>query len=56
MQEREVLRAAHLRMPYLVEMALAMDEACPEWGATTLPRNRDQMIARIQATRVTAMV
>jgi len=55
MQEREVLRAAHLRMPYLVEMALAMDEACPEWAATTLPRNRNEMLARIQATGVAAM-
>jgi cobalt/nickel transport system ATP-binding protein len=55
MQEREVLRAAHLRMPYLVEMALAMDEACPELASSTLPRNRDGMIARIQAVGVTAM-
>jgi cobalt/nickel transport system ATP-binding protein len=56
MQEREVLRAAHLRMPYLVEMALALDEACPELASATLPRNRNEMIARIQATGVTAMV
>lgn len=56
MQEREVLRAAHLRMPYLVEMALALDEGCPELASATLPRNRNEMIARIQATGVTAMV
>ncbi len=56
MQEREVLRAAHLRMPYLVEMALVLDEAYPELASATLPRNRNEMIARILATGVTAMV
>jgi len=55
MQEREVLRAAHLRMPYLVEMSLAMDEACPELASAALPRNRSEMIARLQATGVAAI-
>lgn len=41
MQECEVLKEAHLRIPWLVEMGLAMGEPSP------LPRSRDQMIARI---------
>ena len=54
MQEREVLREAHLRVPWLVEMALAMQEACPDLAAEKLPRNRDEMIARIGTTGVPA--
>lgn len=48
MQEREVLRAAHLRMPWLVEMGLAAQEAVPERAGDALPRNRDEMIVLIQ--------
>jgi cobalt/nickel transport system ATP-binding protein len=51
MQERETLRKAHLRMPWLVEMALAMREANPDLRRERLPRNRDEMMARIKETR-----
>lgn len=51
MQEREVLRKAHLRVPWLVEMALSMRETCPDRAGEPLPRNRDQMIAWIKAPR-----
>lgn len=51
MQERETLRRAHLRMPWLVEMALAMRETNPASGRERLPRNRDEMIARIKEAR-----
>jgi cobalt/nickel transport system ATP-binding protein len=44
MQEREVLRAAHLRVPWLVEMGLAIQQAHPDVLRGPLPRNRDQMI------------
>lgn len=54
MQEREVLREAHLRVPWLVEMALALHEACPDLSGEPLPRNRDEMIARIRTTSVPA--
>ncbi len=47
MQEREVLPAAHLRVPWLVEMGLAIREANPDAPSGPLPRNRDQMIAQI---------
>jgi cobalt/nickel transport system ATP-binding protein len=50
MQERETLRAAHLRVPWLVEMGLAMQEASPYPAHQPLPRNREEMLARIQAT------
>jgi cobalt/nickel transport system ATP-binding protein len=49
MQQREMLGAAHLRVPWLVEMALAMQEVSPETTGQPLPRNRDEMIARINA-------
>jgi cobalt/nickel transport system ATP-binding protein len=52
MQEREVLRAAHLRVPWLVEMGLAIQKASPELARERLPRNRDEMIARIEEPRV----
>jgi len=54
MQEPDVLREAHLRVPWLMEMALAMQEASPELASEPLPRNRDEMIARIRATSVPA--
>jgi cobalt/nickel transport system ATP-binding protein len=54
MQEREVLREAHLRVRWLVEMALAVQEACRDLAPKPLPRNRDEMIARIRATSVPA--
>ncbi len=44
MLERELLRAAHLRVPWLVEMALAL-------GCETLPRNRNEMLGRIREAR-----
>jgi len=51
MQERDVLRAAHLRVPWLVEMGLAIQEARPNGACGPLPRNRDEMVARIKAAR-----
>jgi cobalt/nickel transport system ATP-binding protein len=51
MQERETLRAAHLRVPWLVEMGLAMQEASPGYAREPLPRNREEMVARIQSIR-----
>lgn len=47
MQERDVLRAAHLRVPWLVEMGLALRDTNAAFARGPLPRNRDQMIARI---------
>ena len=51
MQEREVLQAAHLRVPWLVEMGLAIQEAYPDVLRGPLPRSRDQMIAQIFGRR-----
>ncbi len=47
MQEREVLRAAHLRVPWLVEIGLAIQEAYPDVLRGPLPRSRDQMISQL---------
>jgi cobalt/nickel transport system ATP-binding protein len=47
MQEREVLRAAHLRVPWLMEMGLAIQAARHDLAGEQFPRNRDEMIARI---------
>jgi len=52
MLEREALRAAHLRVPWLVEMGLGLREANPDLLSEPLPRNRNEMIARIRQTRV----
>jgi cobalt/nickel transport system ATP-binding protein len=49
MQERETLELAHLRMPWLVEMGLALREAHSDLSGESLPRSRDEMIARIYA-------
>lgn len=47
MQQREVLQAAHLRVPWLVEVGLAIQKARPDLLPGPLPRNRDQMIRQI---------
>jgi cobalt/nickel transport system ATP-binding protein len=52
MLEREVLRAAHLRVPWLVEIALAMAGAYTTLECVPLPKNRDEMIGRIQEARI----
>jgi hypothetical protein len=48
MRQRDVLQNAHLRVPWVVEVALALGETDP------LPANRDEMIARIRAAELTA--
>jgi cobalt/nickel transport system ATP-binding protein len=52
MQECEILRAAHLRVPWLVEVGLAIQEAYPDLLRGPLPRSRDQMMARIREAPV----
>ena len=47
MRESELLREAHLRVPGLVEIGLAMQHAYPDSLPGPLPRTRDEMIARI---------
>lgn len=51
MLEREMLRAAHLRVPWLVEMALALQATYPESRYEALPKSRDEMIGRIREAR-----
>ncbi len=48
MRERGVLQAAHLRVPWVLEVALATGETDP------LPANRDEMIARIRLPELAA--
>lgn len=48
MRKREMLRTAHLRMPYLVEMALAMQDGEPLPANRPLPATRKEMITRIE--------
>lgn len=47
MQRGEVLRAAHLRVPWLMEMGLAIQKGRSDLAGERLPRTRDEMIARI---------
>ena len=42
MRERELLRAADLRVPWLVEMGLAIQEASPDLSHGPLPRTRSR--------------
>lgn len=44
MQQRDVLRAAQLRVPWLVEMCLAIRHAYPDLLRGSLLRSRDQML------------
>jgi cobalt/nickel transport system ATP-binding protein len=56
LQQRETLRAAHLRTPWLVEAGLAMRKAFPdEFADEPLPRNRDGLIAWIAGARAGAL-
>jgi cobalt/nickel transport system ATP-binding protein len=52
MQERDVLRAANLRVPWLVEVGLAMRTAYPELFSGPLPRSRAELMARISNRNV----
>lgn len=56
MQKREVLWAAHLRVPWLVEMGLAVQEAFPESWCGRLPRTRDQMMAQVRSSGTASAV
>jgi cobalt/nickel transport system ATP-binding protein len=47
MQEREMVREAHLRILALVELGLAMQHTYPDSLPGPLPRSRDQLIARV---------
>jgi cobalt/nickel transport system ATP-binding protein len=46
-RQREILRDAHLRVPALVEMGLAIQAVHPELLPGPLPRSREEMITRI---------
>jgi len=48
MQQRETLAAAHLRIPWLVEIGQAMEAISTRPPSDSLPRNRDEMLARIE--------
>ena len=50
LREREVLRAAHLRVPWLVEMGLAIQEALPGLLRGPLPRSREEMTRIFEPT------
>ena len=51
MLQRDLLRSAHLRVPWLVELGLAIQEAHPDLLRGPLPRSRDEMIAQILSRR-----
>ena len=50
LQDRELLRAAHLRVPWMVEVGLAIQQAFPDLADQTLPTDRDGMMELIQET------
>ncbi len=56
MLERDLLRAAHLRVPWLVEIALAIEETSPDLRTAPLPKSRDEMIGRIREVRAVSRV
>jgi len=53
MQRGELLDAAHLRMPWLVETGLAMRSALPGLANVPLPRSRAEMVAQVLRLRGT---
>ena len=54
MQEHDVLRAAHLRTPWLVEIGRALQNAHLDLLGGPLPRGRNEVIERIRGTPVGA--
>ncbi len=46
----ELLRAAHLRVPALVELGMALEEASPDLGDRALPRTREKLAELIKRT------
>jgi cobalt/nickel transport system ATP-binding protein len=47
----EVLADAHLRVPAMVQLGSALQEAYPKLASQPLPRNRDEMLAMIRKSR-----
>ena len=50
MRDRELLRAAHLRFPWIAEVGLAIQEAFPDLAHQPLPVDRAGVIDLIQET------
>lgn len=50
--DRTTLENAHLKMPWIVEMALAIRETCPEFRSQPLPATQDELIQLIQQIRI----
>jgi len=52
MVRRDVLQHARLRVPFVVELALALREAHPEAAGERLPVNREELLGLIRGTRL----
>lgn len=51
LRDREMLRAAHLRVPWMVEVGLAIQAAFPDLAHRPLPIDREGMMELIRETR-----
>ncbi|MGP0071493.1 MAG: energy-coupling factor ABC transporter ATP-binding protein [Bryobacteraceae bacterium] len=55
MMDRVTLHQAHLKVPWLVELGLAIAESYPELGGQPLPVNQDELIQLIHQIRVASI-
>ncbi len=52
MQDRATLHRAHLKVPWIVELGLAVADSYPELAAQPVPATQDQLIHLIQKIRI----
>lgn len=52
MMDRVTLHEAHLKVPWIMELGLAIRETYPEMGAQPLPATQQQLIQLIQQIRL----
>ena len=52
MKDRAMLDKAHLKVPWVIEVALAIRETYPELTAGPLPATQDELIQIIQQLRL----
>lgn len=55
MKDRATLRQAHLKVPWLIELGLAIRETHPELAAQPLPGTQDELIQQIQQLRLVSV-
>lgn len=56
MQDRATLREAHLKVPWIIETALALREASPELAARPMPATQEELLREIRQVGAAAAV